>query len=521
MNHESRRAARRRYAFVLMLAVSCASLAYAAAPDITLSPASLSFTYQTGAALPVAQTLQIKSTGAALAFTLAISGPLPYSAQWLSVSANSGTTTATIKVYVNPTGLPSGSFGGTITVSAPLAVTPVQTVPVTLDVSDPAATLTASVSTLSFAYVTGGPNPASKPVVLTTTGGALTAAISITGAAWLSAMPSGSIALVGLPATVTVTADPTGLAAGTYSGKITFTSTTAANKSVSVTVTLAVTAAVPAIASGGIWPPGVVASSPAATITITGSGFVGTSVASATTAANATTALATTPISPTTLLAVIPAALLQSAGALSITVATPTAASASAPAAFAIYGPGPQIWAVADAASYSVAGISPGEIITIFGIGLGPATLTPYPGTSPLPDSLPVNAASGAATSVTIDGNAAPLLFTSAGQVSCIVPFALANESSPNVNLVLTYNSIASAAFSLGILFFFVSATRSVISTYQMIIQMDAWNIRERDEWGKTKALRQKGKEPERWHWVYTGTCFRLDQRGTRQADGL
>src|SRR6266496_1592386 len=39
-----------------------------------------------------------------------------------------------------------------------------------------------------------------------------------------------------------------------------------------------------------------------------------------------------------------------------------------------------------------------------------------------------------------------------------------------------------------------------VLEPYQMIIQMDAWNIRERDEWGKTKALRQGGKEPERGH---------------------
>ena len=53
-----------------------------------------------------------------------------------------------------------------------------------------------------------------------------------------------------------------------------------------------------------------------------------------------------------------------------------------------------------------------------------------------------------------------------------------------------------------------------VLEPYQMIIQMDAWNIRERDDWGKTQALRRQGKEPERWHWIYTGTCFRLDQRG-------
>lgn len=53
-----------------------------------------------------------------------------------------------------------------------------------------------------------------------------------------------------------------------------------------------------------------------------------------------------------------------------------------------------------------------------------------------------------------------------------------------------------------------------VLEPYQMIIQLDAWNIRERDQWGQTQSLRRTGQEPERWHWVYTGTCFRLDQRG-------
>jgi len=52
------------------------------------------------------------------------------------------------------------------------------------------------------------------------------------------------------------------------------------------------------------------------------------------------------------------------------------------------------------------------------------------------------------------------------------------------------------------------------LEPYQMIIQLDAWNIRERDAWGRSAALRRAGQEPERWHWVYTGTCFRLDHRG-------
>jgi hypothetical protein len=48
---------------------------------------------------------------------------------------------------------------------------------------------------------------------------------------------------------------------------------------------------------------------------------------------------------------------------------------------------------------------------------------------------------------------------------------------------------------------------------FTLVIELDAWNIRERDEWGQTGACQAAGRKPERWHWVYGGTCFRLDQR--------
>jgi hypothetical protein len=48
---------------------------------------------------------------------------------------------------------------------------------------------------------------------------------------------------------------------------------------------------------------------------------------------------------------------------------------------------------------------------------------------------------------------------------------------------------------------------------FTLVIQIDAWNIRERDDWGKTQAMRLRGQKIERWHWVYTATCFRLSQR--------
>lgn len=48
---------------------------------------------------------------------------------------------------------------------------------------------------------------------------------------------------------------------------------------------------------------------------------------------------------------------------------------------------------------------------------------------------------------------------------------------------------------------------------FTLVIELDAWNIRERDNWGQSAQQRAQGVEPERWHWVYGGTCFRLDRR--------
>ena len=56
---------------------------------------------------------------------------------------------------------------------------------------------------------------------------------------------------------------------------------------------------------------------------------------------------------------------------------------------------------------------------------------------------------------------------------------------------------------------------------FTLVIQIDAWHIRERDHWGQTQAREKADEKIERWHWVYTATCFRLEQRvrkGKRRA---
>jgi len=53
------------------------------------------------------------------------------------------------------------------------------------------------------------------------------------------------------------------------------------------------------------------------------------------------------------------------------------------------------------------------------------------------------------------------------------------------------------------------------VEPFTLVIELDAWNIRERndEDWGRTEELRKRGQEPDWWHWVYGGTCFRLSQR--------
>jgi trimeric autotransporter adhesin len=438
MNCTVRRAAWfRLFISFAVLALVAANSASSATTDLTFSPTTIDFKYQAGTPLPAAPTLQIKSSGTALSFTIP-----PVAAQWLSVSANSGTTPASIKVYVNPTSLPSGSYQGNITVNAPAAATPSQNFVVTLEVFDPTPAFSASAGTLAFTYVMDqAAIPVGQPVILTSTGGAVSATVAASGGTWLSASPSGTVAIIGIPATVIVSVNPAGLAPGNYSGTVKFTPSLSSIAAITVKVTLQVSAGVPTIT--GLWPPGALVNSPNTAVTVSGANFLTTSVASI----GSTTLPAPNVISPTTMLVTIPAALMTAAAPLPITITTATAATPStttAASTFHVYVPGPQVIAVTDGASYAVGNISPGEIIAIYGIGLGPASLVPLTTADPLATSLPPTGS--ATTKVTIDGVDAPLLYTSANQVGCIVPFSVAKKSGSKVDLSVTYNSIAVVA---------------------------------------------------------------------------
>lgn len=621
---------------VLLLLASVAMGVGQTNPTLTTSAATLNFTYTLGAtALPAAQTLNVRSTPNGVGFTLAVTGPAPYNAAWLLVSANQGRAPQAVGVQVNPTGLPAGTHQATITITATSgSPAPVATVTVTLVVGTPAPTITVNPSSLSFTYVTGQPVAGNlalqRNFVLSNTGSAIPAAVSVAGANWIRIAPTGNVTLVGLLNSITVTVDPTGLAPRVYSGTIKIESKQAANPSLTLAVTLTVQAAPPVIRS--TWPLGVIQQSPNSTVTLVGQNFFsnttvamagltaettitvsdGTFTASETfhlpvypnsspvlrvamgspfrggavgvayptlalqsaggsppysytltsgalppgltlssgnisgtpvtagtyyftlqvedstlpfsaraylpvkmvilpsfsgpqprilgpstivpaatagtalpvgTAAqavggggtyswtatglppglaiNATTGaitgtptssglsgpLTATLVSEGAMLVTIPAANLTNPGILRLTATTPAPGGGiSNEAQFYIYGPQPQVTAVLNAASFRQGIVSPGEILTIYGLGLGPATLTLFDPSVPAPQISAALPLTGAQTTVTINGTPAPILYTSTNQVSVIVPYGV---TGPNADVVVSFGGVASQPFTV------------------------------------------------------------------------
>jgi uncharacterized protein (TIGR03437 family) len=96
---------------------------------------------------------------------------------------------------------------------------------------------------------------------------------------------------------------------------------------------------------------------------------------------------------------------------------------------------------VLNAASYQGGPVAPGEMITIFGSGIGPASPT---GWSITQDGTFANTL--AETRVLFDGVPAPLLYVSAAQVSAIVPYEVAGAST---QLQVEYKAVKSNALTL------------------------------------------------------------------------
>jgi len=410
--------------------------AFAQSVTLTASPTSLTFAYQAGAAqLPAVQNISVRASAGTPVFTTSSGGSL-----WLTLSPDSGKLPGTVAVHVNPTGLGVGSYADSVTVTV-TGVTPV-TIPVTLNITEPSPTLTLSGTALTF---TTPPNPpTSQAVAMTTTGGPISFTATVAGAPWLTVTPTSGVILPGEEFMLTVNVDSSSLnpQAMAYTGRITLVASgvAAANRQQNITVSLTVNAVQPTIAS--LWPNSAQVNSPATTITLRGTNFYsGTTVqvAGATPATN--TNLAATFISPTAMLAVIPATLLTTAGALNIIATNPAPGGSSTHAVFTVSNT-PVVQAVVNVASYAAGSVSPGELVTLFGAGIGPAS----PGSMQIANGflgLSVNS-----TAVTIDGQACPIIYVSQGQISVQVPYEVTQGSGKAV-VVTSGSTVSNGAVNI------------------------------------------------------------------------
>jgi sugar lactone lactonase YvrE len=194
-------------------------------PSIQVSKNSLSFTGQSFGAPALPQFVTVLSSVP----ELLISVSTPGSSSWLTVSPQSGATPCLLEVTADPGQLLPGTYRTDLLISAPDANPASQTITVTFVVSSavpPALSLDSQ--SLSFSFARGGGSQTQKLTVSNSGGsklGFIAIATTTNGGTWLSVSPTSGTATPSAPVPLMITADPTGLQPGTYSGTIAINST--------------------------------------------------------------------------------------------------------------------------------------------------------------------------------------------------------------------------------------------------------------------------------------------------------
>jgi uncharacterized protein (TIGR03437 family) len=192
-------------------------------PAISLQQNSLSFSASSKGA-PTTQNVTVLGSVPGLAF--AVSAITANGGNWLSSGTASGNTPDLLSITADPSSLAPGTYTGTITIVPAAATPPSLIVTVTFTVGTALAPqLTVDQPNLSFTYPKGAP-ARSETLKISNSGGggALAFTVSATtnmGGPWLVVSPVGGSVSPGTPVPLTVTANPSNLPVGTYTGALT------------------------------------------------------------------------------------------------------------------------------------------------------------------------------------------------------------------------------------------------------------------------------------------------------------
>ena len=407
---------------------------------LNVSQDAINVTALAGSSTAMQQTISVTSTdNSALTFS-ATASTNPIGLTWLSVAPNTSSTPSNVVATINPAGLAAGTYTGTITIQGTGGASgiPAQTIPVTLTIA--ATTAAATPTSLAFAQSVGGSAPPSQTIQITgvptgATIGAVATVFNGTGN-WLTTSVSGN--------TVSVTANGSQLAQGTYNGTVTVIVPGALGSPLNVPVTLTVGATPTLSVSPGTinfnYQLGTtVAITPIAVqITSTGSNVPFTTTFTPQSGGNFVTATPSNGTTPASLNVILNPSVVSTLapGAYSGTV---TIASTSIPGGnqtltvnlTVTAGPTPVVLSVTNAGSLQPGAISPGEIITIFGNNIGPASPTSGTGFTPTPAGTVPTTLAG--VTMSINNVPAPLIFVSPNQINAIVPYEVSGQSTANV----------------------------------------------------------------------------------------
>lgn len=216
----------------------------AAPPAFQATPASLTFSGRSGGATPPSQAINLTNSTPGLPFLVSSDAP------WLQATPSGGTMPVTLQVSADPARLPPGMAQGTVTITAPAANPPMQTVTVTFNVDAARSPLLGiDGEGLSFSFRRGAGSSTSQITVLNRGDGTLdftAAARTSAGSAWLSVTPANGTVTATSTAPLNVTVNPAGLAPGTYTGSISV-SGSSGSGAINVPVTITISGALQTI----------------------------------------------------------------------------------------------------------------------------------------------------------------------------------------------------------------------------------------------------------------------------------
>lgn len=425
--------------------------------NLVLSPGSLTFNAQVNGTLPFGQTIQA-SAASGVQYYAQASGT-NNGITWLFVSPSSQYTTGTsnFNVTVNQTGLPIGQYTGYINFYSTTGGN--QSVQVTLNVSTTGGggggnTVTSNPTSLTFSANQNAGAPSGQTLSISSASGSVGFTLTTTeqngtNVTWLSATAN----QYSTDAKVTVNVNQSGLAAGTYTGAVVVTPTGGTPYTIPVTlvvaglpqVTVSNTRINLSYSVGGV--------SPTTSVTVNGGAGL-QYTASATSTCNC---IAVSPNSGDT----------TSAPNLTVSLSNPTnltagnytgtitvlgtgnaTGSSTINVSLSVTAPLPTITAVVNAASGAQGPVSPGEIVTIFGTStnpIGPVQPVGISASTLVNGNVPLTGLGG--VKVTFNGYPAAIIYASATQINCVVPYEVAGFN--GFPVVVNYLGQSSNGFPL------------------------------------------------------------------------